>query len=85
MTGVSDFAIDRLSIALDGLPGIDGAAFHRALVQALGRLDLPENVRAGRLGQFRLPLIEARPGDTAERLALRTADALARAIREHRP
>lgn len=73
--------IDRLSVALDAVPGVSGPAFRDALRRELGRIELPEDLPDRTISSLSLPAIEARPGDTAERLAARTAQGIARALK----
>ncbi|MDJ0824924.1 MAG: hypothetical protein QNJ16_05415 [Rhodobacter sp.] len=76
----AQLVIDRLSIAVEGVPGIDPVAFRTALTRALGRIDLPKDMGDGAIARLTIPVLEARPGDTAERLAARAVDGLTDAL-----
>lgn len=73
--------IDQLSISVEDMPGIEPEAFRTALTKELGHMALPQDLADRDIAQLTVPAIEARPGDTAERLASRTADGLAEALR----
>jgi hypothetical protein len=75
-------AIDRLAISIDAVPGVSGAAFRDAVARALRDIAIPEGLPEARMAQMTLPTVQAAPGDTAESLAARCAQALGRAIRE---
>ncbi|OLS52129.1 hypothetical protein [Rhodovulum sulfidophilum] len=78
---MSEVRIGRLSVALEGVPGVEPGAFRTALVRALGDMDL-SRLGSGEAGALSLPPLTARRGESAEALARRAAAGIAAALTE---